>query len=93
MASLEVGTCRRAEHLKKNWQLAGGTMSAGINRNGHRITGLPLTDTPDSESDATNWAQVVRYADELAEISNTQDVIAKGYADRKDAALNTALRS
>src|ERR1043165_7461966 len=76
-----------------NLQLSGGTMSGGINMNGNRISGLPVTDTPDSDSDAASWAQVVRYADEQADISNTQDVIVKEYADRKDAALNTALRS
>jgi len=76
-----------------NLQLAGGTMSGAINMNGNRISGLRTEDTPDSESDAVSWAQVVRYADEQAEVSNAQDVIVKDYADRRVAAINTSLRS
>src|ERR1043165_997734 len=76
-----------------NLQLGDGTMSGGINMSGNRISGLPVTDTPDSERDAVSWAQVVRYADEHMDISNAQDIIVKEYADRKDAVLNTALRS
>ena len=34
-----------------NLQLAGGTMSGGINMNGNRISGLPTADTPDSDSE------------------------------------------
>ena len=76
-----------------NLQLAGGTMSGAINMNGNRISGLRTADTPDSESDAVSWAQVVRYADEQADVSNAQDVIVKDYADRRVAAINTSLRS
>src|SRR5678816_2682087 len=42
-----------------NLQLAGGTMSGNINMSGHRISGLRTADTPDSDSDAVSWAQVV----------------------------------